>query len=105
VRATLCGYQRFPMMICCPEGHGCNAPAREPCALALFAAEELPEAAAAQDRWRAWERSRRDRGAERFARRAYERARDKALIAIAIAGSRTARTATRRGEARARPAV
>ncbi len=78
------------MALCCPPGHGCNAPGGdEPCALTLCraAAGSEDDAAVALDRWGAcWgafeaagERERR------FRRRAFERARDRALISLAMA--------------------
>lgn len=74
------------MRRCCPPRHGCNAPAgAEPCALSLcrtFAAKE-PDAALALARWAAFEQD-SAKGQQRFRRRAYERARDRALVAIAM---------------------
>lgn len=103
------------MRACCPAAHGCNAPGgREACALDVCraAAPQLSEAALALKRWdalrAAWERgSERDR---RFRRRAYQRARDSALIAIALQlaahGARVPRHGRRRrGRSRDAPAV
>jgi hypothetical protein len=78
------------MALCCPPGHGCNAPGGgEPCALTLCraAAEGEEDAALALSRWGAFEAaSEHDakEGERRFRRRAYERARDKALITLAM---------------------
>jgi hypothetical protein len=75
---------------CCPPGHGCNAPGGgEPCALALCraAAPDEGDAALALDRWGALEEAAEGRcsdGERRFRRRAFERARDRALIALAM---------------------
>jgi hypothetical protein len=74
------------MALCCPPGHGCNAPGGdEPCALTLCraAARSEDDAAVALDRWGALEGAgQRER---RVRRRAFERARDRALIALAMA--------------------
>src|ERR1700727_591898 len=75
------------MADCCPPGHGCNAPGGgEPCALALcrVAAEDEGDAALALDRGEAREASSEGDGQRRFRRRAFERARDQALIALAM---------------------
>jgi hypothetical protein len=79
------------MALCCPPGHGCNAPGGdEPCALALCraAAREEDDAALALDRWGALEASWKQKscgdGERRFRRRAFERARDRALITLAM---------------------
>jgi len=78
------------MALCCPPGHGCNAPGGgEPCALVLCreAAQNEQDAALAVARWEAFEAiSGQDSGdgKRRFRRRAFERARDKALIALAM---------------------
>jgi hypothetical protein len=80
------------MALCCPPGRGCNAPGgEEPCALSLCrAAAGEEEAALALDRWGAFENC-RDRE-RRFRRRAFERARDRALITLAMTrGPRMAR--------------
>jgi hypothetical protein len=78
------------MAMCCPPGHGCNAPGGgEPCALTLCraAADDEREAALALDRWGALEEASRENGEaseRRFRRRAFERARDRALITLAM---------------------
>ena len=90
------------MHLCCPPGHGCNsAGGREPCALVMcraYASVE-PDAALALTRWTAVEKAQRrngDGGREpRFRRRAYERVRDRALVAIAM---RLARRLSRRSD-------
>src|SRR5579884_497426 len=82
------------MALCCPPGHGCNAPGGgEPCALALCraAAKEEEDAAVALARWDALEavaEGDSGDGKRRFRRRAFERARDKALIALAMTRDR-----------------
>lgn len=78
---------------CCPRGHGCNAPdGSEPCALEVFraASDELEEAELALERWTALDRACEHRGSNserRFRKRAYERTRDRALVALALHGS------------------
>jgi hypothetical protein len=78
------------MALCCPPGHGCNAPGGdEPCALALCraAAQDEEDAALALSRWGAFESAAEQNcgdGERRFRRRAFERARDRALIALAM---------------------
>jgi hypothetical protein len=78
------------MAMCCPPGHGCNAPGGdEPCALSLCraAARDEDDAALALDRWGALEASWQAKcgdGERRFRRRAFERARDRALITLAM---------------------
>lgn len=75
------------MAECCPPGHGCNAPGGgEPCALTLcrVAAKEEDDAALAIARWKALEAASERDGERRFRRRAFERARDRALIALAM---------------------
>jgi hypothetical protein len=75
---------------CCPPGHGCNAPDQaEVCALDVLAAGagEVEEAAEAMARWRSFERAcelRTNKRERRFRRRAYERVRDRALIALSL---------------------
>jgi hypothetical protein len=75
---------------CCPPGHGCNADgAAETCALELCraAAGVQKDAALAVKRWNTLELAReRGRGERecRFRRRAFERARDRALIGLAL---------------------
>jgi hypothetical protein len=78
------------MRPCCPPGHGCNASGgAETCALelCLAAAAVQTDAAIAVTRWSslelAQERGRGEREC-RFRRRAFERARDRALIALAM---------------------
>jgi hypothetical protein len=82
------------MAECCPPGRGCNAPdGGEPCALTLchVAADEEGDAALALDRWQALEEASEGDGERRFRRRAFQRARDQALIALAMkAGPRIA---------------
>jgi hypothetical protein len=86
------------MAPCCPPGHGCNAPGEsEPCALALCrdAAQDEEVAAVALARWGDFEAAAEQHcgdGERRFRRRAFERARDRALIALAM----TRRPARRR---------
>jgi hypothetical protein len=97
------------MRWCCPAGHGCNGQGDdEPCALDVCRAnaDELPDAALAVKRWeefdRAWQRRPSDRE-PRFRRRAYERARDRALIVIALQSGEIPPSRKRRGDgARAR---
>lgn len=76
------------MADCCPPGRGCNSPrGNEPCALALCSLDKLePEAALALARWEELQRvNEQDHRAEhRFRRRAFERARDQALQALAM---------------------
>lgn len=78
------------MRACCPQGRGCNAVSGDqPCALELFAAgaAEVAEAAVALSRWGIFQKAcehRRNDNERRFRRRAYERARDEALIALAL---------------------
>src|SRR6476620_7702806 len=76
------------MPSCCPPGLGCNAPGHdEPCALELCkrAAAEEPAAALGVLRWtqlldaRRHSRGKADR---RFRLRAYERAREAALVVL-----------------------
>jgi hypothetical protein len=75
---------------CCPPGRGCNAEGDgEACALELCrsAAAEHKDAALALKRWSSLVAAReRGRGERefRFRRRAFERARDRALIALAL---------------------
>ncbi len=74
------------MAQCCPPGHGCNAPGGgEPCALALCqaAAREEADAAIALSRWGDFEAA-SEQGERRFRRRAFVRARDRALITLAM---------------------
>jgi hypothetical protein len=74
------------MAQCCPPGHGCNAPGGgEPCALALCqaAAKEEEDAAIALSRWGAFKAA-SEQSERRFRRRAFVRARDRALITLAM---------------------
>src|ERR1700759_939449 len=95
------------MALCCPPGHGCNAPGGgEPCALALCrdAARKEEDAAVALERWGDLEAASRNStgdGERRFRRRAFERARDRALIALAMTTGR--RRAGHRHRGRPRP--
>src|SRR5439155_14994211 len=76
------------MRLCCPPGHGCNAPhGGEPCVLALFrsAGGEDPTAARALAGWAEWTQacaSSSTKRERRFRRRAYERARETGLRAL-----------------------
>jgi hypothetical protein len=78
------------MRWCCPPGHGCNSPdGSEPCALEVFraASADDPDARLALERWDALQRAcehRRNDNERRFRRRAFERARDQALIGRAL---------------------
>jgi len=79
------------MRPCCPAGRGCNAADRdEICVLTLFRAfsADEPAAALALERWAAFEDACEQRpgsdGVLRFRRRAYERVRDRALVAITM---------------------
>jgi hypothetical protein len=77
-------------LCCCPPNRGCNASGTEqPCVLTIFraAAPTTEEARRAVDRWEALQRLEREgAGASerRFRRRAYERARQEALAAVAM---------------------
>jgi hypothetical protein len=81
------------MRACCPPNRGCNAHGvDEPCVLTLFraAAASTEEARVAVERWEMFESvERQGVGAaeRRFHRRAYERARDRALTAVAMEGT------------------
>jgi hypothetical protein len=83
------------MQPCCPPGHGCNAPdGAEPCVLALCRreADAEPSVARALARYSAWQLARqRDCGRRerRFRRRAYERARDRALATLLMRAERS----------------
>jgi hypothetical protein len=87
---------------CCPPGQGCNAPNRdERCALTLCraAAGEEGDAALALERWIAWRDAcdqHQSRSELRFRRRAFQRARDRALLRLAL-GSGGQRRRRRRG--------
>lgn len=89
------------MQACCPPGHGCNSNGSEPCVLALCRemAGVEPQAALALGRWEEWRRVCEQRGAgrreKRFRRRAYERSRDAALVAVLMRRARLARSPAR----------
>src|SRR5579884_3800191 len=75
------------MAECCPPGRGCNSPnGEEVCALSLCSADKHePDAALALARWEDLQRTAaEDRRERRFRRRAFERARDRALQAFAM---------------------
>lgn len=75
------------MATCCPPGRGCNAPSgNEPCALALCSAisEQDTDAALALERWEEFEDTDQRGAQRRFRRRSFERARDRALQAVAM---------------------
>ncbi len=105
------------MRACCPPNRGCNTHGIEqPCVLTIFRAAEttIEEARIAVDRWEALERAERREGAgageRRFRRRAYERARDQALTAVAIDCASATETlpselVVRRRRPRSRPAL
>jgi hypothetical protein len=90
------------MRHCCPEGHGCNAPdGDEACALSLCgrAAAQDPDAATALARWREWQEACQPAHSEserRFRRRAFQRARDRALIGLALRRDHRGRRQSRR---------
>jgi hypothetical protein len=75
---------------CCPEGHGCNAPkAGEPCALSVCqdAVTLDTDAAVAVARWQELRiacQADHNENERRFRRRAFARARDRALIGLAL---------------------
>jgi hypothetical protein len=74
----------IPMKPCCRPGEGCNGPPsyQAPCALWRCRRDPRPEAARAVRLWErfsAARRERRPRAQRRFLRRAYQRARDRAL--------------------------
>jgi hypothetical protein len=76
-----------PMRECCPPGRGCNSPhGDEPCVLALCTLEKQePDAAVALARWEELQGvDGREPGERRFRRRSFERARDRALQALAM---------------------
>jgi len=91
------------MPVCCPAGHGCNSPGgKEPCALTLLggAAPTDRDAAKAMARWGSLMQSEQAGCGERerrFRRRAFERARNRALIGLAMGRKRPTRDARRRG--------
>src|SRR5438309_9553964 len=89
-RTDRCAGYTFHVHACCPDGLGCNSSDPESgCALELIAevAANLEQAARALSRWdvllRLSDQPPND-GERRFRRRAYARARDAALIAIAL---------------------
>jgi hypothetical protein len=94
------------MKYCCPPGQGCNDPdGTGRCALTLCraAADDSDDAALALERWRAWQLScseRQSRGEQRFRRRAFQRARDRALLRLAMKTKRPHRR--RRGSGTSR---
>jgi hypothetical protein len=77
--------------------YGCNAPGGdEPCALSVFgrAAADDTDAATAVTRWEEWQEAcqpAHSEGERRFRRRAFQRARDQALIALALGRPRLRR--------------
>ncbi len=79
---------------CCPPNLGCNARGRaEPCVLELCDRldEQIEQAAVALARWKDWQAALElpaRRRELRFRRRAYERARDRAMGSLALAGQR-----------------
>jgi hypothetical protein len=89
------------MRYCCPPGHGCNAPdGDEPCALSLCgrAAAEDGAAATAVERWQEWQEACQPSHSDderRFRRRAFQRARDQALISLALRRDRRRRRRNR----------
>jgi hypothetical protein len=76
------------MAECCPPGRGCNSPrGDEPCVLTLCSADKQePDAALALARWEELQRvaEQEHSGERRFRRRAFERARDRALQSLAM---------------------
>jgi hypothetical protein len=100
------------MRACCPRGLGCNAPTHDqPCALELCrgSAAEEPDAALAVARWSEWDEAchqAQGKAARRFRLRAYERARDAALLGLLMHECSDAvreRRAPRRSRARLAP--
>jgi hypothetical protein len=72
------------MNACCPPGQGCNAPAgrEEPCFLQQCRRADSPQADRALELWDSFIRAREEhwsRRQRRFLRRAYARARDRAV--------------------------
>jgi hypothetical protein len=68
------------MRPCCPPGEGCNSPtAGEACALTELRRDPRPEARRALRLWEHYQDAAGSRRARRFLRRAYGRARDRAL--------------------------
>jgi hypothetical protein len=78
------------MRPCCPPGRGCNAPLHDERCVLELCREILPEeptAMLALARWRAWQDTPAGhvaRGERRFRRRAYLRARDEAIVVLAM---------------------
>jgi hypothetical protein len=75
------------MAECCPPGRGCNSPnGDEVCALTLCGVDKHePDAALALARWEELQHTAaQERRERRFRRRAFERARDRALQALAM---------------------
>jgi hypothetical protein len=83
------------MRACCPAGRGCNSHTPgEACALELLREAALPsaEATLALERWAALQKlqkcsPRARAGERRFRQRSYERARDRALIGLALSSA------------------
>lgn len=98
------------MATCCPPGRGCNAPGcNEACALTLCraVADQEADAALALTRWDELQQGaeQQPRAERRFRRRAFERARDSALRALAMRvkpSSLARKLTTRAGGARVR---
>jgi hypothetical protein len=72
------------MKPCCPPGQGCNAPdgREEACLLQKCRRAETPQAHRAVELWDSFSEARREhwpRRQRRFLRRAYARARDRAV--------------------------
>ena len=72
------------MKWCCPPGEGCNGPAGHQGSCALWRCRQAqgPEATRALALWERFSRARSEQGSReqrRFLRRAYERARDRAV--------------------------
>ena len=72
------------MKACCPPGQGCNAPPgrEERCFLRECRRSDSPQADRAVDLWHSFVEARREhrsRRERRFLRRAYARARDRAV--------------------------
>src|SRR5581483_4723641 len=99
------------MAVCCPEAHGCNAPSgKEACALELLraAAPGDRDAVKALDRWKLLVRAAEAHSGERerrFRRRAFERARNRALIGLAMGPKRPSRRLDRKRRSGPRPTI
>jgi hypothetical protein len=92
------------MSLCCPPGRGCNCSEREePCVLELCRqAIDDPHAALVVERWNELRHTRSaSRGERRFRRRAYERARDRALPVLLMRSERRPRAPAARRRSRA----